>query len=622
MFAGIVSFGPEPAQWTTPERVFTALCPFNASAPRSFWQSPACHLFQINGRAGALQSTVFEHKASATAVVFWGRLDNRVDLLAHLQVGPNVSDQELVALAWLKWGEHCPEYLVGDFAFAVVCQKTGILFLARDVMGVKPLFYRVDANGVFFASSVAAFKTLNVGTITPSKHWMAAYLIDISHSHTETAYQEIKKLPGAHCVLIHANGRSQIRRYHNFVDDAPVERKRDAVWLEKYRHCWQEAIACRMPAQGSIACENSGGLDSGSITAELARQLGADVGRLHTMGFCYQADEPAHIMATAMKWGIKHNTLFSESNDPAWQQAIERALLVSGYPQEHINGVSHHAFYALCQAHGSGVLFSGFGGDEAVTYFGGMPARYELFDQRNWAALWRSFAGPLPMKAARMAKTIVMALQKMPENNSGMLEMWAQRWPWQFLRREILDAFNLEHEYYATATYDEKYRTINDAVRYLVSRPYAPIRLENCTLMAASYGIDYVWPLLDQRLVQQWLSTPAVWKVGNHGMNRFLHRKAVSGVSADLVAWKLSKDMGQQTANQSATVHDNTKMLSDFLELLENLKPELVELIDVERLQEMALKDKSEGKKGAEYSWTMSRNIEKLETLNLWNSQC
>jgi asparagine synthase (glutamine-hydrolysing) len=273
----------------------------------------------------------------------------------------------------------------------------------------------------------------------------------------------------------------------------------------------------------------------------------------------------------------------------------------------------------LCQANGHGVLFSGFGGDEAVTYFGGMPARYELFDQRNWLALWRSFGGAIPMKAARMAKTLSMALRKMPDNDAGMRACWAARWPWQFLRRETLDAFNLEQDYYATATYDEKFRTINDAVRHLISRPYAPIRLDNCTLMSASYGIDYVWPLWDQRLVQQWLSTPAIWKIGNNGMNRFLHRKAVSGVSADIVAWKPEKDMGLAGSMQVAENHDNRKMLNDLLALLENLKPGLIDLVDVERLRAMALRDIAENKTGAEYSWTMSRNIERLETLNMWN---
>lgn len=621
MFAGLMSFGPAPEQWCSVDHVLTALCPFNEAAPRSVWKASSCLLLQINPQTGAQSATIFEHHESGLAVVFWGRLDNRADLIAQLNAKHHASNDELIALAWLKWGQHCPEKLIGDFTFAIVSQKAGTLFLARDVMGVKPLFYRVDGNGIFFASTVSAFKSLNIGELTPCKKWMAAYLIDISSSHTETAYQEIKKLPEAHSLFIHADGRTQLRRYHQFIDDAPVEKSRQQHWLEQYQACWQEAIACRLPGHGTVVCENSGGLDSGSITAEVARQLGGDIGRLHTMGFCYQSEEPSHIMATAIKWGIKHNTLFSENNNPHWKKAIKRSLLVSGHPQEHLNGVSHHSFYELCQAQGHSILFSGFGGDEAVTYPGGVPARLELFDQAQYMALWQSFGGSMPLKAARMIKTLFMAMQNMPDYNVGMLAAWRERWPLQFLRREALEKFDLERAYYQSATYDEKFRKINDAVLFLISRPYAPIRLDNCTLMAASYGVDYVWPLLDQRLIQQWLSTPAIWKIGNNGMNRFLHRKAIAGVSADLVTWKVSKDMGLAGSIQASASFDNRQMLNDFLALLENLRPDLVELVDVEKLQKMAITDIAENKKGSEYSWTMSRNIERLETLNLWGIQ-
>ena len=68
-----------------------------------------------------------------------------------------------------------PEKLVGDFALAVASPKTGVVFLARDVMGVKPLFYRADEHGVFFANSAAAFKPLKLGTLTPSQEWMAKF---------------------------------------------------------------------------------------------------------------------------------------------------------------------------------------------------------------------------------------------------------------------------------------------------------------------------------------------------------------------------------------------------------------------------------------------------------------
>ena len=222
MFAGVLSFEQSISAWGQPEKIVAALAPYSLDKPRDVWASERQLLVQVSTRTGSVSAAIYQHPESGLAVAFWGRLDNRPDLISQLEAEHNASDDELIALAWLKWGECCPEKLIGDFAFAVASPKTGVLFLVRDVMGVKPLFYRADKHGVFFANSAAAFKSLKLGTLTPSQEWMAKFLLEISYSHTETAYEEIKKLPGAHSLLIHADGRTNLRRYHQFVDE-PID---------------------------------------------------------------------------------------------------------------------------------------------------------------------------------------------------------------------------------------------------------------------------------------------------------------------------------------------------------------------------------------------------------------
>ncbi len=131
-----------------------------------------------------------------------------------------------------------------------------------------------------------------------------------------------------------------LRRYHRFNFDAPVERKRDPKWLEAYRSVWQEAVACRMPAEGPIGTENSGGLDSGSITAELAKQLAEkrQRHRLYGFGFAYAGLEPEYIMEVARHCEIANNYLQAgEIAEPAegWEA---KELRIAGYPNEHPNG--------------------------------------------------------------------------------------------------------------------------------------------------------------------------------------------------------------------------------------------------------------------------------------------
>lgn len=588
------------------------------SAPIDHWMAERQALMQIATQNGAVSAALYVHPESGVVVAFWGRLDNRAELSQALGSLPGSGDDALVAEAWLRWGERCPERLIGDFAFAVASPRAGTVFLARDVMGVKPLYYRADADGVFFANSVAAFSPLQIGTLTPSRRWVASYLLEVSQSHDETAYEEIRKLPGAHSLLIHADGRTSLRRYHRFIDDAPDERRRDSRWLDSYQAVWQEAVACRLPRNGPVACENSGGLDSGSITAEVARQLGGDVNRLHAMGFCREALEPEHIMATAMRWKLKHNALFS--HDGSLESDGRRSLAINGYPQEHSNGASHSPFYELCAQNGIGTLLSGFGGDEAVTYPGGVPARLERLDKRDWLGLLRILPGPLPMRLGRLAKTLRTGM-KLPQHHAGLMASWKARWPYHFLSRAALSEFGLESRYFDAATYDERFRTINDAVLYLLSRPFAPTRLENCSLMAAASGIEYAWPMLDQRLLQQWLSTPSVWKVGDGGMSRFLHRRAVAGTCPDIVAWKRGKDMGFAAGEARMAAADNRPLFHQALQLTESVPHLLESVLDVAKVRKMAEQGIREDWRGVEVQVAWGANVDQLSNLLIWLRQ-
>ena len=185
MFAGIISKEQSVSAWGDADKILAALAPYSLDKPRDCWATDKLLLLQVATRNDATSAEIYRHTESGVAVAFWGRLDNRPDLIAQLDAEHKASDDELLALAWLKWGEHCPEKLIGDFALAVVSPRAGTIFLARDVMGVKPLYYRADGHGVFFANSAAAFKPIKLGALTRSREWMARYLVDLSWSHTE-----------------------------------------------------------------------------------------------------------------------------------------------------------------------------------------------------------------------------------------------------------------------------------------------------------------------------------------------------------------------------------------------------------------------------------------------------
>lgn len=619
MFAGILSFQQSISAWGMPEKILSALAPYSFDKPRDVWKTEQQLLVQVDTKTGALSAAIYQHLESGIAVAFWGRLDNRPDLIAQLDAKHNASDDELIALAWLKWGEYCPEKLVGDFAFAVASPKTGVVFLARDVMGVKPLYYRSDEHGVFFANSAAAFKPLKLGTLTPSKEWIAKFILEFSYSHTDTAYEEIKKLPGAHSLLIHADGRTNLRRYHQFVDDAPFENKRNQHWLEQYQSVWHEAVACRMPKSGMIGTENSGGLDSGSITAEIARQLGKQhlPKRLFGFGFAFDALEPEYIMEVARHCEITNTYLMTGLDVEPPEGWVQYELNISGFPNEHPNGTSHTAFYRECRIHNISTLFSGFGGDEAVTSSSIAP-RYDLLQRKQLRNLWQVFPGYWHHKLGRLALTLWR--NSLPINNIQLKNkaQIAKTWQNSFFSDDAMDRYQLLEVILEGIPNATRYTHINDQALEILDHPFMSARLANCSQMASAYGVEYVWPLLDQRLIQQWLSTPAIWKLGPNGVTRYLHKRAVADVGPEKMVWKQGKDMGMAPVNSFWAQQEEAVLMNKINELSINASPLLWEIINLNKLSAFIKQGLQENKKKSDYAVLLDSVFSNIDTINLW----
>ena len=449
---------------------------------------------------------------------FNGHLHNLKELHAELAIESFETEADevrsLILAAWRRWGQNMPEHLLGDFAIVIEDTQSGETFLTRSPLGVKPLYYCILQGKLYHAFSPAFLKKICPKSLTPNQDWMALYILQLSADNRKTAYHEMFKVAPAHSLVINARGDIKEWRYHHWRNDAPITRKRDNRWVEEYRAVLEESIRCRMDMNAPMGTENSGGIDSGTITAYLAHFLGNPGNRLHSFGFAMLDQEPALILETSQAKEIVHNYIVSAQNmDEDFEAMINYSLSILGYPFEHGSGVFHTPFYRECQLRGIKTLFSGFGGDEGVTNSGQL-LKYELLDTGRYANLWDILPGDPIRKSLRLIKTMTVSRQS-PAYRPSFLNAWNKRWPHQPLRESVVERLNLYNIFIETARYDAPYRSINDfIINHLVEDPFVAARHENCTLMAESYGVDYRWPLWDVRLVQQYLSTPSIEKVG------------------------------------------------------------------------------------------------------------
>ena len=110
-----------------------------------------------------LEKLPFKDETSGMVITADARIDNRTELALVLKLENNekVPDSTFILKAYQKWGEMCPDKLLGDFAFAIWDPYKKQLFCARDHMGVKPFYYYLSDDALFFATEIKAFFTMN-----------------------------------------------------------------------------------------------------------------------------------------------------------------------------------------------------------------------------------------------------------------------------------------------------------------------------------------------------------------------------------------------------------------------------------------------------------------------------
>lgn len=199
-------------------------------------------------------------------VMTWdGRLDNRDDLL--LQLGDSSShessDADLALSVFERWGVDGLRRLIGDWAVAIwdVSHKT--LHLARDYMGVRPLYYCHDAGSLRWSSSLGELADRS-GQVDALDDRFVARFMAWRVSTDVTPYVGIRAVPAAHCISTTSSGQETVRRFWQ-LEPAIIRYRDPRVYEARLRELWLEAVASRLRSPGTVWAELSGGLDSSSL---------------------------------------------------------------------------------------------------------------------------------------------------------------------------------------------------------------------------------------------------------------------------------------------------------------------------------------------------------------------
>ncbi|SDH10850.1 asparagine synthase (glutamine-hydrolysing) [Alteribacillus persepolensis] len=239
---------------------------------------------------GGTQPMVKTHKRHRYVLVYNGELYNTQPLRSELQRRgysfSSHSDTEVVLTAYMEWKESCVEKMNGIFAFAVWDEKKEKLFLARDRLGVKPLFYTEAKDGFLFGSEIKALLAhRSVQPVVKEEGLLELFSLGPSRTPGHGIYDGIKELEPAHVMMVSKRG-VKIRRYWN------VESVQHGHTLEEtaesIREKLYQAAKRQLISDKPISTFLSGGLDSSALTAIASKEYGDN---LPTYSIDYEGNE-------------------------------------------------------------------------------------------------------------------------------------------------------------------------------------------------------------------------------------------------------------------------------------------------------------------------------------------
>lgn len=308
-------------------------------------------------------------------IIFNGEIYNFKEIRRELNINfTSNSDTEVILESFRKWGKDCVKKFNGIFAFAIWNEDTQELFLARDHVGVKPLYYFHDNQQFIFSSEIKAILEHDIPRkldIEAFNHYLRIQYVP----EPRTMFEGIYKLPPA-SIAVFKNGALEIEKYW----DVDIEKQKYAK--EELDRLVQEqidnAVKRQLISDRPVGIYLSGGFDSTSVLDAVSR-TGAKEINTFSIGFDIKADEEREkfnadfnlAARTAKEYGTKHNEVLISQNDVI--DLFEKTVVQSDEP---ISNATAIAMMRLAQfaKEKVAVVLGGDGGDEN---FGGYD-RYQL----------------------------------------------------------------------------------------------------------------------------------------------------------------------------------------------------------------------------------------------------
>ncbi|HEX8891048.1 MAG TPA: asparagine synthase (glutamine-hydrolyzing) [Pyrinomonadaceae bacterium] len=463
-------------------------------------------------------------------ITYNGEIYNHADFREELEARGHRyqthCDTETIIHLYEEHGARCVERLRGMFAFAIWDERRRELFIARDRLGVKPLYYAHTPDGsLYFASEIKAI--LAADAVKPELNYTALpdYLANHATSDDQTLFRGIKRLLPGH-TLLWRDGQMKIEKYWDvhFAHEENEHQGSDEDYIAEWAELFRESVRLRLMADVPLGMFLSGGIDSSAIAATMSKMVDEPIKTFSVAFAEREANELEYARLVAEKFKTDHHEIIVSPED--FFDALPTLLWHEDEPIAHPSSIALNFVSRLAARHvkvvltgeGSDELLAGYGRYRKTVYNLALGARYRKLTSQGLRRMVERSILSLPLKSKVRQKLTRTFLCVEPDIASIYFDNFAV-FP-RIMQQELLtteakeragsmDPYRAVGEYLAETDAD----TLLNQLLYVDTKTYLHELLMKQDQMSMAASIESRVPFLDHKLVEYTARLPERMKL-------------------------------------------------------------------------------------------------------------
>jgi asparagine synthase (glutamine-hydrolysing) len=476
-------------------------------------------------------------------IVYNGEIYNHADFRAELEAKGHVyrthCDTETILHLYEEDGPRALEKLRGMFAFAIWDLREKTLFIARDRLGVKPLYYSTDAEGnLFFGSEIKTL--LEAAAVKPEINYNALpdQLANHGTSFDQTLFKGVKRLLPGH-FLLWKDGSLKIEEFWDVKFEPKHDARSDRDFIDEWREMFKQSVRLRLMADVPLGMFLSGGIDSSAIAAVMSQMVDEPI-KTFSVGFKErEANEFEYARRVARRFKTEHHEItitpeqfFAELPNLVWHED-EPLGFIASVPLYFVSKLAQKHVKVVLTGEGADEILAGYGRYAKAVSLLEYGEKYESLTPGFVRGIVKSGASLLGGKLNRTFLTRESDIENLFFDNFGVFPRAVQE---KLLSSETKARIAEQRPYF----YQNKWlaktdaRAVLDKLLYVDTKTYLHELLMKQDQMSMAASIESRVPFLDHKLVELTAKMPVNMKLRGRE-TKFLLREAMQGILPDAI---------------------------------------------------------------------------------------